>query len=183
MSREALLVLSFRALEPGDLPMLSEWLSESHVSKWWREPSDIESVRGRYGSAVEGSDPTDLFVVELDGAPIGMIQRYLVRDDDQWERSLAPFVRTEDAAGIDYLIGAPSAIGRGVGSAMIASFARETWAHRADICRIVVAVQRDNRASWRALERAGFHRVSEGRLESTDPGDEGVSYVYVAERP
>ncbi len=44
---------------------------------------------------------------------------------------------------------------------------------------MAVAVQQDNRRSWRALEKAGYSRVFAGMIESDDPSDAGPSYLYV----
>ena len=73
------------------------------------------------------------------------------------------------AAGIDYLIGVETETGRGLGPQMIAALVADCWATRPDIEAVVVDVLQDNRASWRALERAGFQRVWEGTLDSDDP--------------
>ena len=48
---------------------------------------------------------------------------------------------------------------------------------------VVVDVLQENRASWRALERAGFHRVWEGTLNSDHPSDEGPCFLYLTSRP
>ena len=44
--------------------------------------------------------------------------------------------------------------------------------------RELVPVHADNRASWRALERAGFTRVAEGDLEPDNPQDTRDHVVY-----
>ena len=48
---------------------------------------------------------------------------------------------------------------------------------------VVVAVQQANRASWRALEGAGFRRQWEGLLVTDDLSDQGPAYLYVRYRP
>jgi aminoglycoside 6'-N-acetyltransferase len=40
-----------------------------------------------------------------------------------------------------------------------------------------------NRASWRALERAGFRRFAEGDLQPDNPLDSLEHYVYRLHRP
>ena len=66
---------------------------------------------------------------------------------------------------------------------MIGEFVQRVWIEYADVASVVVAVQRDNPASWRALERSGFERVWEGNLLSDDPSDQGPAYIYVMPRP
>ena len=43
---------------------------------------------------------------------------------------------------------------------------------------MIVPVHAGNRASWRALERAGFTRVAAGELRPDNPRDSRDHYVY-----
>jgi aminoglycoside 6'-N-acetyltransferase len=52
-----------------------------------------------------------------------------------------------------------------------------------DIDVIVAAPQADNRASHRALEKAGFPLADERQLDSDDPSDAGPSAIYTLTRP
>lgn len=176
-------MISFRRLARGDFPLLSQWLAADHVNPWWREPHDLKSIEERYGPSLDGEDPTEVFVVENDGEAIGMIQRYLHRDDPEWRRVVAGTGVPSDAAGIDYLIGEKSAIGEGLGTEMIERFVGETFDRYRDTSAIAVDVLQANRRSWRALEKAGFERIWSGRLDSDDPSDDGPAYVYVRARP
>ena len=55
--------VAFRPLAAGDLPLLARWLAEPHVERFYRERSDLPSVRHRYLPAIRGEDPTDLFMI------------------------------------------------------------------------------------------------------------------------
>lgn len=162
--------------------MLSHWLAAPHVQRWWREEHELDAVEARYGPLVDGVDPTQVFVVEGDGEPIGLVQRYRIRDNPEWERTLAVAMTPPDAAGIDYLLGDEALTGRGVGAEMVERFAEDTFACYPDCAAIVVGVQQANRRSWRALEKAGFRRTWSGVLDSDDPSDEGPSHVYLRHR-
>lgn len=165
-----------------DLPLLLQWFGEPHVRQWWRdEPADLAAVEAKYGPCIDGPDPTEQFVIVAADRPIGMIQRYLIADEPDWAAVLEAIVEVGDAAGIDYLIGAPDAVGRGLGTAAIAAFVPAVFQWR-PVRSIVVTVQQANRASWRVLERAGFSRVWAGELDSPDPSDQGPSYVYTIAR-
>jgi aminoglycoside 6'-N-acetyltransferase len=165
-----------------DLPRLDRWLREPHVAQWWRgEPADLAAVEAKYGPCVDGDDPTELFVIEDAAGPVGMIQRYLFSDEPEWATVLGEIVEVTDAAGIDYLIGDPAAIGRGVGSAAVAAIVPMVFDWR-PVRSIVVTVQQANTASWRVLDKAGFRRVWNGVLDSPDPSDEGPEYVYTLSR-
>jgi aminoglycoside 6'-N-acetyltransferase len=179
----AVMNLRFRPLRRTDFGMLAQWLAAPHVQAWWREPSTLEAVAANYGPSVDGADPTEHFVIESDGVAIGLIQRCRLGDAPEYLQAMQPAGAAADAATLDYLIGDPDRIGQGLGPALIADFARLTWRRYPDAPAIVIAVQQDNRRSWRALEKAGFERVWSGVVESGDPSDEGPSYVYVLHRP
>jgi aminoglycoside 6'-N-acetyltransferase len=175
--------LALRQLDRADLPQLSRWLEAPHVKRWWRERSDAETVEAAYGPAIDGADPTELLIAELDGRPIGMLQRYRLADNPDYERALEPVGAPHPAAGLDYLIGEPDLTGRGLGPVMIAEGSAGAWETYPEIAAIVVAVQVANRRSWRALEKAGYRRAWSGFTDSGDPSDEGPSHVYVLDRP
>jgi aminoglycoside 6'-N-acetyltransferase len=173
----------FRPLRREDFAMLSGWLAQPHVRRWWGDEHDLGSIEAGFGPAVDGRDPTEVFIVEQDGEPIGLIQRYLIDEDPEWKRSLEVADIPAAAAGIDYLIGEERLIGQGIGAGMIGRFVEGTWPRYPGVRAIAVAVQQENRRSWRVLEKTGFQRTWAGTIESDDPNDEGPSYVYVRHRP
>lgn len=175
--------LGLRPSTRADLPLLAGWLAAPHVARWWREPSDASSVLDAYGPAIDGDDPTEVLIAELDGRPIGMLQWYLLSDNPDYGRALAPAGARGPAASLDYLIGEQELTGRGLGPAMIAEGSAGIWRRHPEIVAIVVAVQQDNRRSWRALEKAGYRRTWSGTIESDDPSDAGPSHVYALDRP
>ena len=174
--------LQFRRLGRPDLALLAQWVALPHVHVWWREDSDPASVERRYGPAVDGTDPTELFIVERDGEPIGFTQRYLLDDNPDWERSLAVAGIPNHAAGIDFFIARETLTGHGLVPEIIERFVDDTWDRYLDITAVVVGVDQDNRRSWRALEKAGFRRMWSGIVVSDDPSDEGPSHVYIRQR-
>lgn len=176
------MVLEFTPLTRADFPLLAGWLDAPHVAPWWREPSDPASIERRYGPMVDGSDPTDVFVIRIDGAPVGIIQRYLIDDNPSWKRSLEPAGVPHPAAGLDYLIGQEELLGRGIGPLMIEQFVGDTWRRYPQVVALVADVAQANRRSWRALEKCGFERAWAGTIVSDDPSDEGPAFVYVRRR-
>lgn len=54
---------------------------------------------------------------------------------------------------------------------------------RGQACLIVVPIVAGNRASWRALEKAGFVRIAEGDLLPDNPVDPPAHVVYRLDRP
>jgi aminoglycoside 6'-N-acetyltransferase len=175
--------LTLRQLDRADFARLSRWLEAPHVKRWWREPGDESSVEATYGPAIDGADPTELLIAELDGRPIGMLQHYRLADNPGYERALDPAGGPRPAAGLDYLIGEPELTGHGLGPVMIAEGSARAWRAYPEIAAIVVAVQVGNRPSWRALEKAGYRRAWSGIVASGDPSDDGPSHAYVLDRP
>jgi aminoglycoside 6'-N-acetyltransferase len=162
---------------------MAEWLSRPHIEKWWREASDIAAVEADYGPMIDGADPTEGFIAMSDGHSIGFIQRYLLADYPEWQQTVAVGVGVIPGLGIDYFIGEEAMTGQGLGPQMIGALVTESWTTYPDIPAVVVDVVQDNRASWRALEHAGFERAWQGTLASDDPCDEGPCYLYVTYRP
>jgi aminoglycoside 6'-N-acetyltransferase len=172
----------FRPLRRQDFPYLQAWFVAPHVKEWWREPSDLAAIECRYGPVIDSVDPTEVFIVWRGGDAIGLVQRYLVDENPEWKRALAPAGVPEPAAGIDYLIGVERLTGHGLGPTMIRTFVADTWQRYPGIFAVVVAVDQRNRSSWRALEKVGFQRTWAGILDSEDPSDRDPSYLYVLTR-
>jgi aminoglycoside 6'-N-acetyltransferase len=177
--------IAFRPCAVEDLPMLAGWLARPHVARWWREDPDPAAVRVRYLPCLDGSDPTELFILEADGAPAGFFQRYLVADNPEWAAALRGTGQpgVDAAAGIDYLIGEQARTGRGLGTGAITAFTRLAFARYRAVNLMAVDVSQDNTASWRALEKAGYLRCWAGELASDDPADQGPQYLYRLDRP
>lgn len=166
-----------------DLPLVAEWLAAEHVQRWWRDPTAPARVEEEYLPRLHGSEPTEMFTIIWRDEPVGFVQRYLLRDHPDWERSLRPTgLRFGEAAGIDYAIGRVDLVGRGIGALVVSSFSRALFDDHPDVERIVVAPQADNVASCRILGKAGYERRWEGLLDSDDPGDSGPAAVHVLER-
>jgi aminoglycoside 6'-N-acetyltransferase len=174
--------IEFRLLRRSDFELIAQWLSAPHVERWWRQAHDPASIEAAYGPAVDGNDPTELFVVLRGSHPIGLVQRYLIDDNPDWKQSLEPVALPEPAVGIDYLIGTAGLIGRGLGPVIIDRLVDDAWRRHPRVVAAVANVQQANRRSWRALEKSGFQRAWAGELASNDPSDDGPAYVYVRMR-
>ena len=161
-----MVTITFRRLVDADLPMLHGWLNDPKVVEWW-EGDDVswEAVVRDYGSA--GVDSTEHWIASLDGAEVGWIQCYPAIDEPDETELWFGLGIDRTAAGIDYLIGASAARGKGLGSAMIRDFVVDVvfqlHPHWTQVCAAPYAA---NEASWRALSRAGFRFV--GLIEDAD---------------
>ena len=153
MAAELGFQLGFRPLVAADLPLVHDWLGRDHVSLWWGERGSYAATVEEYLPAIEGRDPTDMYMIVTDGWDIGVIQTYLVDDYSEW----ADLVDAGDgAAGLDILIGAGELIGRGIGSEAIARFVAAVVFARPTTRACVADPDVRNIASLRAFEKAGF---------------------------
>ncbi|MCI3928053.1 GNAT family N-acetyltransferase [Streptomyces sp. AN091965] len=177
-------MITWRRVVEGDFPLLGSWLRQPHVRRWWNHETTAEAVARDFGPAARGEEPSEDFLALLDGRPVGLVQRSRLSDYPDYRTELAAVVAVPDEAmTIDYLIGDPQRTGQGIGTAMIRSAVGRTWAaHPAAPC-VLVPVVAANRASWRALERAGLRRIGTGDLEPDHPVDDWTHYVYRADRP
>ena len=123
-----------------------------------------------YGSAIDGTDPSRLFLILANDIPVGFCETYLHADNPEWDRTIA----LPDVAGIDYLIGAPELCGHGLGTAVISSFCDVVFDLYPQISGIASVPQAANAPSRRVLEKNGFRLVDVRLVESDDPGDSGL---------
>jgi RimJ/RimL family protein N-acetyltransferase len=155
------LALSFRAMEMDDLRLVHEWLQRPHVRRWWSTHETFEQVREHYSPAIEGSDPTDLYLVLLEGREVGFIQTYLVADYPEYGSLIG---RGEGTAGVDLFIADSTLTGKGLGSEILRRFVSQIVFAQPTTRRCVAGPETANVASVRAFEKAGF-RVVGGFVE------------------
>ena len=171
--------IGFQPFTRADLPQLSAWLDAPHVARWWpREDPSADALAAYYGPAIDGTDPTRLFLIRANGTPIGFCETYLHADHPAWDRA----INLPNVAGIDYLIGPPELCGKGIGTAVIGAFCTLVFSLFPDITGIASVPQAENTASRRVLEKNGFRLVDVRKVESDDPGDAGDAAIYLRDR-
>lgn len=98
--------------------------------------------------------------------------------------AIAPILTLPDGAlTVDYLVGPVELTGHGLGPRIIATAVAGGWERHPAATAVVVPVAAGNRASCRALEKAGFRRVATGALPPDNPADPPLSHVYRLDRP
>jgi aminoglycoside 6'-N-acetyltransferase len=147
-------VIEFEPLRKEDLPLVREWLGREHVRRWWRD--SIQESVDEYERAIEGLDPTDHYLIVLDGRPIGMIETYVVADHPEWEEIVQVGA---GVAGVDLLIGEVDLVGQGLGPRILQAFVPGVVFAAPEVHACVAAVEEANRRSWRAFEKTGFRHV------------------------
>ncbi|MBO0842650.1 MAG: GNAT family N-acetyltransferase [Nocardioides sp.] len=146
-------VVTLRPMVRGDLPLLGRWLRQEHVRPWFEadgEPTP-ERVADQYGPAVDGDDPTNLWVAEVNGRSVGMAQDYRISDNPEY----ALLTPDPDAVGFDYLVGEPAWVGRGVGTRMLWSLVTGLRARYDGATAAFAAPDHRNAASLRVLAKIG----------------------------
>lgn len=178
------IALTWQPLTAADLPLLSQWLADPQVARWWNHETTADAVARDFGPSVRGDEPGEDLVVSIDGHPIGLLQRSVIGD---YPEELAEFASNVDvpdgAVELDYLIGSAELRGRGLGTKMIAAAVESTWSAYPAAPAVLVAVVAANTASWRALEKAGLQRIAEGPMSPDNPVDDPLHYVYRVDRP
>lgn len=176
-------MVTFRAMREDDVELVAGWLSREHIRTWWSDPATPAEVAAKYLPRIRGEDPTEMFIVHHADRDIGLIQRYRIADHPEWLTILSDAgFDASSAAGIDYLVGEPDLVGRGVGTGMIQAFTERLFDDLADVSCVAVTPQSTNVASCRVLEKAGYRLVWTGDLDSDDPSDDGESALYVRDR-
>lgn len=176
--------LTWRRVCEDDFPLLARWLARPHVARWWNHETEPEAVARDFGPAARGEEPSEDLLVLLDGEPVALVQRSRYADYPEYGTELRPWVEVpETAVSLDYLIGDPGRVGQGLGPRVIRALVAATWTDHPDAEAVIVPVNAANRASWRALEKAGFRRVGEAQLEPDNPVDDRAHYVYRVDRP
>ena len=167
--------IAFTPLRRDDFPLVAHWLRQPHVAEWWWESPDLDVLEEKYGPAIDGGDPTRMFVISLDGRPIGLIQTYRIADHPEYQEA----VGVDDAAGIDLMIGEARLVGQGLGPRVIREFvAGVVFPLYPDVRRSVASPSVRNLRSQRAFAKAGFRAVRDVEV----PGETDPERVMVLER-
>ncbi|MFD7665109.1 GNAT family N-acetyltransferase [Streptomyces sp. NPDC059788] len=177
-------MITWRRVTEDDFPLLRRWLAQPHVARWWNHETSAEAVARDFGPVARGEEPSEDLLALLDGRPLGLVQRSRFADYPDYRAELAAVTEvTGETMTLDYLIGEPEQVGRGHGPRMIRAVVRATWRDHPYAPDILIPVPVANRASWRALEKAGLRRAAEGELEPDSPAAGRAHYVYRVARP
>ena len=159
--------IAFRPLNADDMQQLFLWLLRPHVAKWYAPaPSSFHEMVAKYGPRTQPGNVVRAFVIELQGAGVGYIQTYAVRDFPDYAAALGC---GEGVAAVDVFIGEEPLVHRGFGSSFVERFIDEVVFADATVRACVASPAEGNVASIRAFEKAGFVRWKSIRLEGADP--------------
>lgn len=148
--------VAIRAMSRGDLADVTRWRQAEHVHRWWLGDGDPteEAVTAKYGADIDGMTPTRMWVAEINGRSIGFVQDYRVRDYPEF----ALLTPDAEAIGVDYAIGDPAWVGRGLGVHILWAWMEKTRHRFPEADQYFAAPDHRNEASLRMLDKAGFDR-------------------------
>ncbi|MEO1425077.1 MAG: GNAT family N-acetyltransferase [Pseudomonadota bacterium] len=136
-------IYTFRQVTSADLPLLARWRARPHVAEWWDsdEPDTEEEL----------ADPrVSRWIVSTGDEPFAYMQDYTVHG---WEaHHFGHFA--EWSRGIDQFIGEPGMLGKGHGSAFIATRVRALFAAGAPL--VATDPDPDNARAIASYKKAGF---------------------------
>jgi aminoglycoside 6'-N-acetyltransferase len=175
---------SFRPLTREDASLLAGWLAEPHVHEWWDHDWSPSGLEADFGEMMDHTDTTDGYVAFLDDRPIGFVQFCRYADEPGYSDEVRVHTDLPDDAGsIDYFVGDPTCIGRGVGTAMLRSFTDWVWTFDPPIDALVVPVNAANEASWRALRTIGYRIDVSVDMEPDSPRHARAHHILRIDRP
>lgn len=148
--------VGFRPMTRADFPDVVRWTQAPHVARWWDDEAvDVEAAERHYGPALDGRDPTRMWVVEVNGRSVGFVQDYRIGDHPEY----ALLSAMPDAIGFDYAIGEAAWVGRGTGTRVLWQFLRDVVRpHYPEAPSYFAAPDHRNEASLRVLDKLGFTR-------------------------
>ncbi len=139
--------------------MLHEWIHRPHIAQWWDAalPRDLEETRARYLPRLGEESSVKQCIALLDAQPIGFVQSYVAMEcgDGWWQDETDPGVR-----GTDQFLADAAALGRGLGSRMVAAFVARLFEDEA-VTRVQTDPDPRNVRAIRCYEKVGFRRVGE----------------------
>ncbi len=183
-------MIQFRPLTRSDLPTLRRWLNTPHVYEWWGRHSGPGALGGagaaaataaeieaKYGATIDHGGTTHRYIIACEGASIGLIQWYHLRDFAHYARAIGEDPAT--CAGLDLFIGEPAAINHGLGSRAIGQFVAAIVFQQDGITRAVTGPAKTNARSIRAFEKAGFRFARFAHIE----GEPTPEAIMVRDKP
>lgn len=150
--------IAFRPLAEADFPLLFTWLARAHVKRWYApEPSSYMEVVARYRPRTLADNPVRAFIIRVDGADAGYIQKYPLAPFPEYRRRL-DLEGEPGVMGMDLFLGDPWRTGLGLGSFAIRRFFLAEVLADAAVTACIAGPHEGDAQSIHAFERAGFRR-------------------------
>lgn len=140
-----------RSVTSRDYPLIRKWINSPEVAKYWYgrdKPRTLEWLRQHFTSIAHDTNPSQSWLIEVEGAPIGYTYntRY-VHDDDEFSG------RVE----LDILIGETAKWGKGFGTDALKTLVKYVFMHL-NAERVFLTPRIGNKRAIHVYEKAGFRR-------------------------
>jgi aminoglycoside 6'-N-acetyltransferase len=157
--------ITFRAVAESDFPLLTGWLAEPHVRRFYQKvPVSLDEVAHEYGPAARREEPTLCHLTMAGGAPFAYLQCYRNADYPEW----VAIIGESDGISVDLFVGDPAYLHRGFGRRVLGAYLRQVaFPHFPGEQRAFIAHEPINTAALRCSRAVGFRplrRFLENRL-------------------
>lgn len=143
----------FRSVAPGDLQLLSTWLKEPVVSRWYDDPDYIEDLEEHLDDA-----RIRMQLVVFNDEPIAFVQDY---DIHAWEDHHLAFLPV-GSRGIDTFIGSAALSGKGHGTNYLALLCMQLF--DVGVPALGIDPHPDNHTARHVYQNIGF--IEDDEVES-----------------
>ena len=162
--------LEFNPLKETDFPLLATWMNRPHMKSWWAEGKSWsqEDIAQKYKTYIEGykikeglKKPIHAFIISLDQKPIGYVQYYDAHDFERkygYIKAIVPDL-PDDSAALDFYIGEPDFIGKGLGVKILDVFIKKHIWPRFQAC--FVDPDTENESAIKMYTKAGFKTIEQ----------------------
>lgn len=149
--------LQLCTLRDEDIPLFATWLHRDHVAKWY---GDLDEWLEEVQNLKEDYSWIHHFIVSFEGRNIGFCQYYeYTKGGEDWHGC----VDIQGTYSIDYLIGEPEYLSKGLGREMIKQLL-DIISSLPDAKRVIAQPEGDNAASCNTLLSAGFEYDADNKL-------------------
>lgn len=173
MNEETLAInpeILFEPFSSDHFPVFHKWIQEPHVWQWWGEnrPWTLDEIKAKYSSYTlrykieRGIKKTiDPFIIKFQEQPIGFIQFYNAFDFPREGFDVQSIWNNmdESLAALDFYIGEPTYIGKGLGSQVLQSFLQTHVFKQYDAC--LVDPKKNNKIALKTYSKARFSTVKD----------------------
>ncbi|MGH6852355.1 MAG: GNAT family N-acetyltransferase [Methylocella sp.] len=149
--------IAFRPVEERDFPLLSAWLAQPHVRKFYQKTSvTLEDVASEYGPCVRGEEPGICHLAISAGKPFAYLQCYRNAEYPEW----AELIGEHGGISVDLFIGDTTYLRKGFGRAALSGYLqRVAFPNYNREPRAYIAHEQVNTAALRCSQATGFRPI------------------------
>jgi aminoglycoside 6'-N-acetyltransferase len=150
--------LLIRPMSVNDYKIMTKWLSDEKVLKYYEEPSsDLEMVIKKFEPRINGNHYVTPCIVDYKDNSIGYIQFYKFSKEKLEEYG---YKTNQLAFGIDQFIGETHLWGKGIGTLMI-SLILEYINNKESSANIILDVKKTNERAIACYMKCGFNKIKD----------------------